>query len=140
MSRNVIDIIERFQARRALQEERETQNSHPSTNGEVAPAITDENGRSKAGTFEMEEVRVWTVAVPGSTEWSLPHDGRDRMVVTLGRTRQLPRDSDSAFPARWACVPANSDFKLSNETYHTRNFMIVEFNNASNNQTAQRPR
>ena len=134
MSSNVIDIIERFQARHALQEERETQNSHASTNGPVAPGMPDENGKFKSGIVEMEEVRVWTVAVPGSTEWSPPPDGRDRMVVTLGRTHQLPADSDSAFPARWACVPANSDFKVPNETYHTRNFMIVEFNNANNNQ------
>ena len=82
--------------------------------------------------MKMEEVWVWTVAVPSGTEWLAPHDGRDRMVVTLGRTRQLPADRDSAFPARWACVPPNSDFKVPNETYHTRNFMIVEFNNANN--------
>ena len=137
MSSNVIDIIERFQARHARQEERETQNSHASTNGAVALGMPDENGRSKTGIVEMEEVRVWTVAVPGSTEWSPPPDGRDRMVVTLGRTHQLPADSDSAFPARWACVPAHSDFKVPNEAYHTRIFMIVEFNNGSDNQTAQ---
>src|SRR6266436_3251790 len=127
MSSNVIDIIERFQARHALQEERETQNSHASTNGSVAPGMPDENGRSKTGTFEMEEVRVWTVAVPGSTEWSPPHDGRDRMVVTLGRIRHLPRESDSAFAARWACIPANRDCKVANEAEQTMNLMIVEF-------------
>ena len=37
--RSVIDIVERFQAKHALQEERETKNFHPSTNGEVAPGI-----------------------------------------------------------------------------------------------------
>ena len=36
MRSNVIDIIERFQARHALQEERETQNSHASNNGSVS--------------------------------------------------------------------------------------------------------
>jgi hypothetical protein len=35
--RSVIDIVERFQTKHALQEERETKNFHPSTNGEVAP-------------------------------------------------------------------------------------------------------
>src|SRR5438105_9607173 len=138
MSSNVIDIIERFQARHALQEERETQNSHASTNGPIAPGMPDENGRFKTGIIEMEAVRVWTVAVPGSTQWSPPHDGRDRMVVTLGRTRQLPADSDSAFPARSACVPANTDFKVPNETYHTRTFMNVEFNNTNNSQKTSR--
>lgn len=38
-SRSVIDIVERFQAKHALQEERETKNFHPSTNGAVAPSI-----------------------------------------------------------------------------------------------------
>jgi len=90
--------------------------------------VPDENG----------EVWVWTVAVPSGTEWLAPHDGRDRMVVTLGRTRQLPADRDSAFPARWACVPPNSDFKVPNETYHTGNFMIVEFNNANNSHETSR--
>ena len=46
MRSNVIDIIERFQARHALQEERETQNSHASTNGSVSSGVPDENGRS----------------------------------------------------------------------------------------------
>jgi len=37
--RNVIDILERFQTKRALQGERETKNFHPSTNGAVATGI-----------------------------------------------------------------------------------------------------
>ena len=130
---NIIDIIERFRTQHALQEERELRKPQALTDGAAAPGMQDENG-SKASIFEMEEVRVWAVAVPGSTEWSSPHDGRDRMVLTLGRIRQLPRDSDSAFPARWACVPANSDFKVPNEAHHTRNFMIIEFNGANESQ------
>jgi hypothetical protein len=34
--RSVIDIVERFQTKHALQEERETKDLHPSTNGAVA--------------------------------------------------------------------------------------------------------
>ena len=37
--RSVIDIVERFQTKRALQEEREMKNLHPPTNGAVAPGI-----------------------------------------------------------------------------------------------------
>ena len=131
MSNTVIDIIERFWTRHALQEEPEVKKFDASTNSAAAAGVPDKNGKAKNNIFEMEEVRVWTVAVPGSTEWSPPHDGRDRMVVTLGRIRQLPRDSDSAFPARWACIPANKDFKVPNENHHTRNFLIVEFNDAN---------
>jgi hypothetical protein len=37
--RSVIDIVKRFQTKRALQEERETKNLYPSTNGAVATGI-----------------------------------------------------------------------------------------------------
>ena len=37
--RSVIDIVERFQTKHAIQEEQETKNFHPSTNGAVAPGI-----------------------------------------------------------------------------------------------------
>ena len=131
MSSNIIDIIERFQTRHALQEEREVKKFHASTNRAAAPGMPDENGRSKTSIFKMEEVRVWTVAVPATTGWTPPHDGRDRMVVTLGRIRQLPRESDSAFSARWACIPANSDCEVANEAEQTVNLMIVEFIDAN---------
>ena len=37
--RSVIDIVERFQTKHALQGEQEIKNFHPSTNGAVAPSI-----------------------------------------------------------------------------------------------------
>jgi len=37
--RSVIDIVERFQTKHALQEERETKNSHSLTDGGIAPGI-----------------------------------------------------------------------------------------------------
>ena len=37
--RTVIDIVERFRTKRGPQEERETKNLHPSTNGAVATGI-----------------------------------------------------------------------------------------------------
>jgi hypothetical protein len=37
--RSVIDIVERFQRKHALQEEREKKNFNPSRNGAVAPGI-----------------------------------------------------------------------------------------------------
>ena len=37
--RSVIDIVERFERKHALQEERETKNFNPLTNGAVAPGI-----------------------------------------------------------------------------------------------------
>jgi hypothetical protein len=85
-----IDIIERFQTRHALQEEREMNDFKVPRNGAVAAGMPDKNGKSKTAIFEMEEVRVWMLAVPDNADWSPPHDGRDRIVVTLGRIRRLP--------------------------------------------------
>ena len=74
-------------------------------------------------------------------EWLPPHDGRDRLVVTLGKIDQLlPRDGDPAFPARWIWVPANSDFKVPNEEDQTRKLMIVEFKEANDQENPIMPR
>ena len=136
MNGNVIDIIERFQTHQALQEEREIQNFQVSTKGAVPPA--NKNESSKNSIFETEEVRVSTVAVPGSTEWSPPHDGRDRLVVLLGGMGPaLPKDDGLAFPARWTWMPANSDFKVPNEADQTRNLMVVEFNETNHQESSQ---
>jgi hypothetical protein len=136
MKNNVIDIIQRFQTHHALQEEREIQNFQVSTKGVVPPANKSET--SKNSIFETEEVRVSTVAVPGSTEWSPPHDGHDRLVVPLGGIGPpLPGDGDLAFPGRWTWVPANSDFKVPNEADQTRNLMVVEFNETNHQGTSQ---
>ena len=129
MNNNLLDIIERFQTHHALQEEREMKDPHASTNGAVAPG---KNESPMTSLFETKEVRVSTIAVPARAEWLPPHDGRDRLVVTLGKiTQPLPRDGDPAFPARWTWVPANSDFKVPNKSNQATSFLIVEFNEAS---------
>ncbi|MEY2542502.1 MAG: hypothetical protein QOI22_2104 [Verrucomicrobiota bacterium] len=131
MKKNVMDIVERFQTHHALQEERELKNSHAAANDSIAPSVPDKNGMPGNSIFETEEVQVSTVIVPRSTEWSPPHDGRDRLVVTLGKIDQLSLgDSGPVFPARWTWVPANSDFQVANGADQTRNLMIVEFNDA----------
>jgi hypothetical protein len=136
MNNNLLDIIERFQTHHALQEERELKNSHASTNGAVAPGLSDKNESPRTSLFETEEVRVSTVAIPARAEWLPPHDGRDRLIVTLGKIDQLSRgDGDPAFPARWTWVSANSDFKVPNEANQTRHWLIVEFKEANAQET-----
>jgi hypothetical protein len=138
MSKNVLDIIERFQTHHALQEERELKTSQASGNGAVAPSVPGKNGMPKNNIFETEGVRVSTITVLGNTEWSPPLNGRDRLVVTLGQIgHALPKDRESVFPARWTWVPANSDFKVPNEASQTRDLMIVEFNDANDQESSQ---
>jgi hypothetical protein len=92
--KNVMDIIERFQTHHALQEEREMANSNVTGNGAAAPSVPGKNT-----IFETEEVRVGTVAVPGNTEWSPPHDGRDRLVVPWARwARHYQATAINPFP------------------------------------------
>jgi hypothetical protein len=123
--KNVMDIIERFQTHHALRGEREMANSLASGNNAAAPSASNKNS-----IFETEEVRVSLVAVPSNTEWSPPHDGRDRLVVPLGKMGQaLASDGGPAFPARGTWIPANSTFKVPNATEQTRTLLIVEFHN-----------
>jgi hypothetical protein len=121
---NIIDIIEHSQTRHALQEERELKNLDALSHSPVALV--------KSEGSETDGVRISTVAIPGRTKWSPPHDGRDRLVVMLGPTDQLlERDCDTAVPARWAWVPAGSSCKLVNAGEQPRNLMIIEFNDVN---------
>jgi hypothetical protein len=57
---NLIDIIERSQARRALREERELNNFHAVIGGAVARLGPDKNGGTEKGRLGMEKVRGFT--------------------------------------------------------------------------------
>jgi hypothetical protein len=57
---NLIDIIERSQARRALREERDLNNFHAVIGGAVARLGPAKNGRTGKGGFGVEKVRVFT--------------------------------------------------------------------------------
>jgi hypothetical protein len=55
MSGNIIDIIERFQTRHALQEEQEMKNSNASRNGTPAQGVPDKNAMPRNGIFETQK-------------------------------------------------------------------------------------
>jgi hypothetical protein len=138
---NVIDIVERFQKRHALQEEGEFKNSHTSRNGSTGAGSAATNNRiGKNITFEGEEVRIMTVTLSRDTEWSSPHDGRDRLVARLGQIdHPFPKDGNPAFSARWTWIPANGDFKVVNQTDETRHLMIVAFHDVDREQPSLLP-
>jgi hypothetical protein len=120
----IIDIIERSQTRHALHEEHQLQNLDALSHSPVALVKTEGS--------ETDGVRISTVAIPGRTQWSPPHGGRDRLVVMLGKADQLlERDCDTSVPARWAWVPANSNCKVANAAEQPRNLMIIEFNDVN---------
>ena len=57
---NLIDIIERSQARRALREEREPNNFQAVIGGAVARLGPAKNGRMGKGGFGVEKLRAFT--------------------------------------------------------------------------------
>ena len=128
--RNVSNIIERFRTKHALQEERERKNSPASPNGEFISGVPEKNGTREKGIFENEQVRVSTTFVPKGTDWSAPHDGRDRIVVLLGQINPLAEtnEADSSSSAwRATRIPANSDINVPNNSDQTKILMILEF-------------
>jgi hypothetical protein len=52
---SVIDIIERFQTRHALQEEHEMKNFNASTGGASTQGVPDKHGMLKNGIFETQK-------------------------------------------------------------------------------------
>lgn len=89
--RNAIDIIARFQTEHALQEEHERKTLHPSPNEAVISGGPDKKGIRQKAVFENEQVRISIMSVPKGTDWSPPHDGRDRVSRVAGQNK-----SDSA--------------------------------------------
>src|SRR5258708_36814434 len=77
----IIDIIERSQMRHALQKQHELQNLDTLSHRPVALV--------KSEGSETEGERISTVALPGRTKGSPPHDDRNRLVGLLGQTTQL---------------------------------------------------
>jgi hypothetical protein len=132
---NIIDIVERFQMFHALQEEREFKNSHASRNGTGARSAATKNGIRENVLVDCEKVRISTVTLLRDTEWSPPHDGRDRLVARLGQIdARLSKESGSAFSARWTWIQANGDFKVANQMGETRHLMIVAFQDVDQEQ------
>ena len=59
-SHNLADIIERFQTRHALREERAQDNFHTPIEGAVFQLGSDNNGRAGKSRLAMEKLRVFT--------------------------------------------------------------------------------
>ena len=126
--RNVSNIIEGFRTKHALQEERERKNLPASPNGEFISGAPDKNGTRENGIFESEQVS--STFVPKGTDWSAPHDGRDRIVALLDQINPLAQtnEADSSSSAwRVTRIPANSDINVPNNSYQTKILMILEF-------------
>jgi hypothetical protein len=139
---NVIAIIERFLTQHALQEEREMKNLPAPPNGPLISGASDKNGIPPKSIFENEQVRVSTTSVPKGTDWSPPHDGRDRVVVLLDKINQVTEtnEKDSFFSSAWRLtwVPANSDVNATNKSDQTKNLLILEFKDTAAEQALVR--
>jgi hypothetical protein len=126
---SLISIIERLETEHALKAERR-KDFHASPNGAVISGATDKNGIPPKGIFENEQVRVSTTSVPKGTDWSAPHDGRDRVVVLLDKINQVAETNEkNSFSSTWrvTLIPANSDVNVPNNSDQTKNLMILEF-------------
>jgi hypothetical protein len=126
---SLISIFERLATEHALKVERERKTLHASPSGVISGA-SDKNGTRQKEIFENEQVRVSTTSVPKGTDWSAPHDGRDRIVVLLEQINQLAETNEkdsSSSTWRVTRIPANSDINVSNNSDQTKNLMILEF-------------
>jgi hypothetical protein len=127
---SLISIIERLETEHALKAERERKDFRASPNGAVISGAPDKNGIPQKTIFENEQVRVSTTSIPKGTDWSAPHDGRDRIVVLLDQINQLAEtdEKDSSSSAwRVTRIPANSDINVPNNSGQTKILMILEF-------------
>jgi hypothetical protein len=114
---------------------------HASPNGAAILVDPDKNRIVHKDIFENEQVRVSIVSVLKDADWSLPHDGRDRIVVLLDKINQPAeknerKSSSSARRVTW--IPANSDVSALNKSDQTKNLMILEFKDGAAEQALVR--
>ncbi len=127
---SLISIIERLETEHASKVERERKTLHGSPSGAVISGAPDKSVIPQKAIFENEQVRVSTTSVPKGTDWSAPHDGRDRVVVLLDKINQVAETNEknssaSAWKVTW--IPANSDVNVPNNSDQTKILMILEF-------------
>ena len=126
---SLISIFERLATEHALKVERERKTLHASPSGVISGA-SDKSAIPQKAIFENEQVRVSTTSISKGTDWSAPHDGRDRVVVLLDKINQVAETNDknssaSALKVTW--IPANSDVNVPNNSDQTKILMILEF-------------
>ncbi len=128
---SLISLFERLETQHALKVERERKTLHASPSGAVISGAPDKSVILQKAIFENEQVRVSTTSVPKGSDWSTPHDGRDRVVVLLDKINQVAetneKDSLSSSAWRVTWIPANSNISVPNKSDQTGNLMILEF-------------
>ena len=128
--RSLISVFERLQTEHALKVERERKTLHGSPSGAVISGAPDESVIPQKAIFENEQVRVSTTSVSKGSDWSAPHDGRDRVVVFVDKVNQVAetnKKNSSSCAWKVTSIPANSDVNVRNKSDQTKNLMILEF-------------
>ena len=102
---------------------------HASPSGVISGA-SDKSVIPQKAIFENEQIRVSTTSLPKGTDWSAPHDGRDRVVLLLDKINPLAQTNEedpSSSAWRVTRIPANSDINVPNNSDQTKILMILEF-------------
>ena len=126
---SLISIFERLATEHASKVERERKTLHASPSGVISGA-SDKYVIPQKAIFENKQVRVSTTSLPKGTDWSAPHDGRDRIAVLLDQINPLAQTNEegsSSSAWRVTRIPANSDINVPNNSGQTKNLMILEF-------------
>lgn len=113
-----------------LRPQGEVKKFYPSINEALFGGPNGERDLGVATVLETEEVRVLAVGVRPKSKWSLPADGRPRLVVITNRMHDIsaPKEENAPFPAgmlTW--VSAGQAWSVSNESREIYKVMVVEF-------------
>jgi hypothetical protein len=113
-----------------LQTQGEVKDFASSINDALDTARPDGWGIREGRVLETDELQVVAVAIPSSTAWSPPHDGRDRLVVLLDKINDGSgaTEKNSPFTAGMlAWFPADTDLSVPNESDQQKKLMILVF-------------
>jgi hypothetical protein len=90
-------------------------------------------GRGKnvrqATVLETQEMRLRAVNVSAASSWSVPHDGRNHLLIPVDKIHDSgPREANSPFPAGMVVwVSADHDWHVYKAGRHDMNLMVLDF-------------
>jgi hypothetical protein len=98
---------------------------------DAALAAIPERGRSvrQATVLETQEMRLRAVSVSAGSSWSVPHDGREHLLVRLDKIHNAgTREANSAFPAGMVVwISAGHDWNIYRAGRQDMKIMVLDF-------------
>jgi hypothetical protein len=112
-----------------LRPQGELKEFYPSLDAALAAVPGSSRSVRQATVLQTQEMRLRAVSVSAGSSWSVPHDGREHLLVPVDKIHDAgPREANSPFPAGMvAWISADHDWHVYKAGRHEMRLMVLDF-------------